>query len=140
MSNTYHRNMAYSDLSRDDVATPWFAARRDEQRRAHAGDVLRDLAEYVYHRLPTGPVTLLSLSVEGCALAAVVATLRNDDTTWQQFALAGPHPERHGKTVVVEPVLLGSGVLQSLKELLPDADVVHGIASATAAPALASVA
>jgi hypothetical protein len=130
--------MTYSDLSREDVATPWFVARIDEQRLAHGGRVLREWAEQVQRELPAGPVTLLSMSVEGCAPAAVIAALRRESTTWQQLALGRPQPERDGKTVVIEPVLLADGVLKSLNGLLPYAEVIHGIASA--APALASVA
>lgn len=120
-----------------DPTTEWFAERIAEQREAHRGSALREWADTILRELPPGPVALLSMSAEGCALSAVVAALRDETTTWEQLALGRPQPQRACALVVVEPVRLGEGLLESLSRLLPDATVIDGFA---AMPTLASVA
>jgi hypothetical protein len=71
------------------------------------------------------------MSVEGCALAAVVASMRKDETTWEQIAVGRPQPEREGTLVVVEPIRLAEGLLESLQQLLPNAFVIEGLTAPT---------
>jgi hypothetical protein len=131
--------MSYLDATgRPDVATAWVADRVMEQRAAHDARLLRTWAEGVLGRLPAGRLTLLSTSVEGCALAAVIGALRDEPTTWEQLALGRPQEDRDGGgVVVVEVVRLGDGLLEALDALLPGVPVIHDLA---ASPALASAA
>jgi hypothetical protein len=130
--------MAYSDVAPTDIATPWFADRLNEQRGAHDGSTLRGLAETVLTRLPAGAVTLVSSSVEGCALAAAVAVIRDEKTRWEHLAVGRPHATQAGSVVVVEPLLLGQGMLETLDTALPGALILHGLSEV--APALAPAA
>jgi hypothetical protein len=123
--------MTYCDGIRPDTATPWFAGRLSEQVRAHEGWALKNWATAVLQKLPPGRVALLSMSVEGCALAAVVASMRKDETTWEQIAVGRPQPERKRTLVVVEPIRLAEGLLESLQQLLPNAFVIEGLAAPT---------
>ena len=107
------------------------------QRVAREGKALRRWADAVLRRLPPGPVTLVATSVEGCALAAVVAAQRDEPTTWDQLALGRPQPKCKGTVVVVEPLRLGDGLLNTLRRTVPGAEVIQGLA---ATPELASVA
>lgn len=127
--NPYHRNMAYVDAEARETTTSWFAERLAEQRAAHSGATLNQWASEVLLELPSGPVTLLSLSVEGCALAAVVAASRQDATSWEQLALGRPHRELVGIPVVLEPAQLAEGALRVLERTLPGAVVISGLAT-----------
>jgi hypothetical protein len=130
--------MSCSDeLRSTDHATEWAAGRLTEQRAAHDGRALRRWADVVLRRLPSGPLVLASTSVEGCALAAVVAARRDEPTTWEHLALGRPQPGRDSPVVVVEPLRLGHGTLTTLQRALPGAQVIQGLA---ATPELVSVA
>jgi hypothetical protein len=131
--------MSYVDAtSRPDPTTAWVAERVVQQRAAHDAHLLRACAEEVLGRLPRGPLTLLSTSVEGCALAAVVGALRPEPTMWEQLALGRrSHPERRGAVAVVEVVRLGDGFLEALEAVLPGVPIIHDLADS---PALASAA
>jgi hypothetical protein len=107
----------------------WFVERLAEQREAHSGATLSQWASKVLLELPRGPVALLSLSVEGCALGAVVAASRLDPTSWEQLALGRPHRELAGTPVVLEPAQLGEAMLQVLERTLPGALVISGLAT-----------
>jgi hypothetical protein len=125
--------MSYLDVTgRRDLATAWVADRLVEQRAAHDARLLRTWAEGVLSRLPAGRLTLLSTSVEGCALAAVIGALRADPTTWEQLALGRPQEDRDGAVVVVEVVRLGDGLLEALDALLPGVPVIHDLAATLA--------
>src|SRR4051794_36663044 len=122
--------MAYSHRSEDGILA-WFDDRNQEQRDAHEGDALRRWAELVLPELPEGPLELVALSTEGCALAAVVAALRIDGpTSWRRLNLDRVREvARERALAVVEPVALGEGLRATLAELLPTATVYAGFAS-----------
>lgn len=118
--------MAYSDIGSDST-TDWFASRLAEQGLAHDGRVLKEWANAVLHRLPRGSVILLSISVEGCALGAVVSALREESTSWDRLVLRANQPKRADVSiVVVEPVRLGSGTTELIQQLLPTALILDG--------------
>ena len=130
--------MPYTDAVTDqDGVAAWFAERLSEQRAAHQGAVLRTWAEVVLRRLPQGPVALLAMSTEGCALAAVVAARRESKTSWERLSLMRPHPKGQGARVLVEPARLAPGMVEALGELLPEASIIDAVALE---PALASAA
>ena len=79
-------------------------------------------------RLPDGAVTLVATSTEGCVLAGVVASMRSAPTTWRRLVFGQGMPDIRN-VVVVEPVMLGAGMLQLLRDQLPEAVVVHGLAA-----------
>ena len=128
MGSAYYRNMPYSDGA-DDEATAWFAARRIEQARAHEGATLGSLAAAVLSELPSGPLALVSLSVEGCALSAVVAALRPEATTWEQINLGRIRLDPDLPVVLVEPVQIAPGLLKWIKVHLPQATIVQPVGS-----------
>ena len=134
-SISYYRIMPYPDDSSADLATPWFAARKQEQARAHGGTELGKWARQVLDALPAGQVTLLSLSVEGCALAGAVAALRLGTTNWAHVNLGREQPERPGTLVILEPVHLSDGILKTLERVLPDATVIDGLVTRPAVAA-----
>jgi hypothetical protein len=128
--------MSYSDLAADTMT--WFATRLEEQRAAHDGHALRRWADVVVDQLPAGPLVLLAASTEGCVLAGVVASMRGAATAWERLDLGQDDaPDLGVRRVVVEPALLAPGLLQVIERRLPDASVIHGLAS-TAAPARAA--
>lgn len=107
-------------------------------RRLRDGAALLDAARGVLPHLPTGPLLLLSTSVEGTALAAVCATLRGSgSTTWARVNLVAPQlldEARH--TVFVEPVDPGAGWRSAIEKHYPGADFLSAAAHAEEADAL----
>jgi hypothetical protein len=130
--------MSYTDEPETDPTTTWFASRRREQGLAHNGATLRAFAEVVLAQLPTGPLTLVALSVEGCALAAAVAALRAQTTNWEQISLGRKPANTDLPVVLVEPIELAPGLLTSFKRQLPRASVIHAIANGGTALAAAA--
>jgi hypothetical protein len=123
--------MPYVHTDSPDDTTKWFVERLSEQEAAHDGAALRRWARTVLGALPGGPVELVATSVEGCALAAVVAAQREAaPTRWRRLVLG--RDERSSTDfaiVVVEPMRLGAGLHQAIAEALPDALVMSGFAS-----------
>jgi hypothetical protein len=131
--------MSYVDESQGaGDTTSWFAERLSEQQASHDGVALRRWADAVLPKLPSGPVALVSASVEGCVLSGVVAALRSEPTTWQRLNLGRPEPQGPGIFVVVEPARLSEGVLEFLRRVLPDALVLDAIAAPDGALASAA--
>jgi len=120
--------MPFKNVLRDESSL-WTEDRLAEQRAAHDGEALARWAALVLRQLPAGPISLLSLSVEGCALAAVVAASRAEPTTWEHCTLQRPPVKNKGAKVVVEAVRLGKGVREELENYLPDAPILDGFAS-----------
>lgn len=116
--------MAYRDTS----ATQWAMARKEEQTAAHRGDRVRELACGVLDQLPQGPVTLVTTTAEGAALAGAVAVLREDPTEWRVVHL-GRRSHVDGRVFVVEAVRLGEGVRQALVNAFPDAVIFDGFSA-----------
>jgi len=104
----------------------WILGRAAEQRRAHDGSTLADLAAIARDQLPRAPLRLVSFSVEGCALAAVIASQRSS-SSWEQATWDLVLDDR--PLAVIEPVRLGDGVLEAIGQRWPDAIVIHGLAS-----------
>lgn len=119
--------MATSDI--DDTTVAWFVARREEQAAAHHGAALRTWAEAAVRALPIGPLTLVSTSSEGSALAAVISALRDQPTRWQTISLGRPPAGLTGAVAVIEAVQLGDGARASIAALLPHALVLDGLAA-----------
>lgn len=122
--------MAYLHSHAEVAPAAWFAERLAEQRSAHTGEALRVWATALMSEMPAGPVELLSTSTEGCALAAVIAALRESaPTRWRRLTLGRPYEATDGfTTVVVEAVELGSGLQAAIARSLPDAKIIAGVA------------
>lgn len=123
--------MPYMHSSSAGSTTAWFADRLVEQEAAHEGDTLRALADVVLAELPQGPVEVISTSTEGCALAAVVAALRDSaPTRWRQLHVGRDEAPADGyRPVVVEAVELGLGLRTAIEKALPGAVVISGLES-----------
>lgn len=120
-----------------DGTTGWFIERLSEQAAAHDGAALRRWSRMVLEALPPGPVILLATSVEGCALAAVVAAQRDEaPTRWDQLVLGRVDAiAADAAIVIVEPAQLGSGLHEAIAEALPHAQILTGFAAARFAAA-----
>jgi hypothetical protein len=116
----------------------WFADRLSEQAAAHDGDAMRASADCVLRLLPDGPIELVATSTEGCALAAVVAALRPEaPTRWRRLVFGRAVDTTPGfAVVVVEAVELGEGLREAIRQALPDAMIIAGVARR--APVLAA--
>ena len=92
----------------------------------HSPAVLRRAAEEVIEHLPDEPVSIVSTSMEGAALAAVCSVLAGDRIhAWHFLNMAlPPDPSVKGAVVVVEPVDPGEGWRRMLLARLPKASVV----------------
>src|SRR4051794_3200163 len=122
--------MAYMHDSGQDEATRWFVDRLGEQEAAHDGHAMRTWARLVLQQLPAGPLELVSTSIEGCALAAVVAALREEGVTrWRHLVLGreGESSERHAPAVVIEAVEIGPGFRAAIEQSLPGAIIISGV-------------
>lgn len=122
--------MPYLHAGEEDTTTRWFVDRLSEQEAGHDGQVMRAWAQQVLSRLPAGAVHVFATSLEGCALAAVVAALRTDGpTSWSRLVLGRDvdRPE-HRAVVVLEPGELGDGLAAVISEVLPGSLVLAGIA------------
>lgn len=112
------------------TAEAWLRERLLEQQEAHSGRALRAWAEEVLQVLPSGPLQLFSTSTEGCALAAVIAALRHDETEWQRVDLYRPVRPRDGFAgAVVEAVEVGSGLREAINKAMPGTMLVVGVAA-----------
>lgn len=111
--------MAYSDTS----ATEWAMARKEEQEAAHRGDRVRELAHAILGRLPGGPVTLVTTTAEGAAVAGAVVVMREDRTDWRVVHL-GRRMHLSGPIFVVEAVRLGRGVQEAFQSAFPEAVIL----------------
>lgn len=123
--------MPYPHREAYDGTTTWFTERVPEQEAAHDGAALRRWARVVLDALPPGPVELVATSVEGCAVAAVVAAQRGEGPTrWRRLVLGRNDGISPGfAIIVVEPVQLGTGLHEAIREALPDALILGGLAS-----------
>ena len=82
-----------------------YAAGQAEMRRVRNGEMLLEAARQLVDRLPGGELTLAATSIEGVALAAVCAALRDEPTEWTRIDLGSPQPTVLAETlVVIEPV------------------------------------
>jgi hypothetical protein len=108
----------------DDSVDRWFAERLVEQGATHDGAVVRHLAEAALAQLPEGAVTILSTSLEGCAVAAATAALRDEPTRWARLVLGRDAPEHDGSVIVLEAVTLGDGLRTSIRNMLPAATIM----------------
>jgi hypothetical protein len=86
------------------------------------GSCLRAAATSVLSQLPSGPLTLVSTSTAGAALAATCAALRSEPTHWQAIDLLLPTPIE-GAVAVVEPIDAGDGWRGALTRHYPGAEV-----------------
>ena len=120
--------MAYSDTA---SATEWAVARNQEQAKAHSGEWLRERAQDICGHLPPGPLTVLTTSPEGAALAGAITVLRADPTRWRTIGF-GRQVAVEGPAVVIEAVQLGEGLRASLSRLLPGVSVIDASTAATA--------
>lgn len=111
--------------SRDSIADE-YARGVARMRTFHDGGVMLEAAQSVLAALPPAPVCLLSTSLEGTALAAVVAAIRRDQKTcWERVTFNRPAPVPHGyHAVVVEPEDGGDGWRQALEDRYPGAAFV----------------
>jgi hypothetical protein len=100
-------------------------ARKEEQAAAHRGERVRELARAVLDQLPRGPVSLITTTAEGAAVAGAVAVLREDPTEWRVVHL-GRRLQIDGQVFVVEAVRLGDGVREALLGAFPDAIILDG--------------
>ena len=111
----------------------------------HRGEVMESAARSVLSRLPRGPLSLVTTSVEGAALAAVCCVLAPESgLRWEYVCLDRPARfDGHGIIVAVEPVDPGPWWRQALAQRLPSATVViattgrtddHGMDGAAAYP------
>lgn len=110
-----------------------YATRQAEMDRLYDGEVLRDAVIEVLKRLPSGPLTLVSTSVQGAGLVAACAAARAEPTGWRQVNLAHSTIEVSGAVVVVEPVDAGAGWRAAVAARYPGAQILVG----TGEPALA---
>jgi len=87
-----------------------YAAGQVEMRRVRNGEVLLEAARELLERLPTGELTLAATSLEGVALAAACAALRDEPTEWTRIDLTSPKQAIIVEAlVVIEPVDGGAG-------------------------------
>lgn len=113
--------MASSDVS----ASRWFADRKVEQEAAHDGANLIAAARERCRALPDGPVTLLSTSAEGVALAGAIIALRAAPTSWRQVTLR-QRAAIDGTVAIVEMVRLGDGLRAAMLQRYPEALILDG--------------
>lgn len=106
-----------------------YARRLSRMRRLHEGQSMAEAASSVLHQLPDGPLCLLSTSTEGVALAAVVSSLRSDESTvWERLDFGRPRPIPSGhRVVVVEPEDGGPGWRSAIESKYPGATFVTGL-------------
>jgi hypothetical protein len=92
----------------------------------HSPAILRRAAEEVLERLPGGPVSIVSTSIEGAALAAVCSILAEQQVSgWHMIDIAFPlRAELEKQVVVVEPIDPGAGWRNLLLKRLPGAQIV----------------
>jgi hypothetical protein len=106
-------------------ATQWVVDRRHEQVSAHEGSTLIAQARSFSRRLPQGPLTLLTTSAEGAALAGALCAMRESPTSWRVVHF-GARCSVDGPVAVVEAVTLGEGVRSALQRQFPDALILDG--------------
>lgn len=111
------------------TATEWAMARRAEQLDAHDGDHLLAQARAACEQLPEGPLTLITTSPEGAALAGAICVVRDVPTRWRVVNL-GRRMEIEGAVAVVEAVTLAPGLREALGERYPGAPIIDGVPAA----------
>lgn len=100
---------------------------RDEELmdELHDGTVLRQYAAQVVHRLPRGPVELLSTSRQGAGLAAACAALRTEPTRWRELdLLLRASWQSCGQVVLVEMINPGAAWQNAVFRRFPDAQLI----------------
>jgi hypothetical protein len=92
----------------------------------HSPSVLRRAAEEVLEHLPDGPVSLVSTSMEGAALAALCSVMAERQVSgWHLVDVTFPiRAELERQVIVIEPVDPGEGWRSMVHERLPRAQVV----------------
>jgi hypothetical protein len=96
-----------------------------EMQELRDGERLARAARALERQLPREPLALMSTSVEGAALAAVCATSRDLDATWQLVNLLNAPPVPDGRRpVMIEPVDPGEGWRHAVLDRYPNALVM----------------
>jgi hypothetical protein len=92
--------------------------------QVHAGDQLASTADDMAQRLPSGPVTMLSTTIEGAAIAAVCAAQR-PAASWRMIELSWqPAIITDTPVVFVEPVEPGAAWRDAVERRYPEATVL----------------
>lgn len=90
----------------------------------HAGGRLASAVDEVAGSLPAGPVTVLSTTIEGAAIAAVCAS-RRPSATWRMVELSWqPAIVTDTPVVFVEPVEPGAAWRDAVARRYPEAPIV----------------
>jgi hypothetical protein len=92
----------------------------------HDGGMLSQVVIDVLRRLPSGPVWMVSTSLEGTSIAAACSALAHDKRIrWDRITLTRPLKAPRGSSVVViEPSDPGEGWRQMVTRQFPRAKVM----------------
>lgn len=91
----------------------------------HTGEELVRAAHVLIDRLPPGPLVLVSTTIEGAAIAAVMSALASTrDLSWHLISPSWRPDLPEGQVVVVEPVDAGLGWRSTMESLMPGAEIL----------------
>jgi hypothetical protein len=91
----------------------------------HSGEELVRAAHSMIDRLPPGRVVLVSTTIEGAAIAAVISALTSGrDVSWYLISPARRADLPEGQVVVVEPVDAGDGWRRTIESVIPGAEIL----------------
>lgn len=91
----------------------------------HGGEELARAANYLTRRLPPGRLVLVSTSIEGAAIAAVVSAINSSrDLSWFLISPSRQAELPEGQVVLIEPVDAGEGWRRTMESVLPGAEIL----------------
>ena len=90
----------------------------------HAGEELVRAANSLIDQLPPGRVVLVSTTVEGAAIAAVMSALSSArDVSWYLINPSRRAKLPEGHVVLIEPVDAGEGWRRTMESIIPGAEI-----------------
>jgi hypothetical protein len=90
----------------------------------HSGEELARTAHSLISRLPPGPVVLVSTTIEGAAIAAVMSAFSAaQDVPWYLISPSRRAKLPEGHVVLIEPVDAGEGWRRTMETVIPGAEI-----------------
>jgi hypothetical protein len=90
----------------------------------HSGEELARTADSLVRRLPPGRIVLVSTTIEGAAIAAVMSALSAaQDVSWYLISPNRRAKLPEGHVVLIEPVDAGEGWRRTMESMIPGAEI-----------------